>query len=123
MKQSITVVSQEPSQLRSSRWSILLTNFGLTSLIIPPRMILTAEGVCTQCTRIFLFPWVKAVEHAAYSRIASVRHNRGFIWDSIEIETAGGSNYLEIRGLPKSKARHGVARLRERMASESGRVF
>ena len=122
MKHAITLHRQAPRQLRASRLSILLTDFGLTKLIIPPRLELTDAGVRTLRTRIFLFPWMKEEEHVAYRRIASVRHNRGFIWDAIILETSGGSNYLEIRGLSKRKARYVIEWLRERMAVPSGSV-
>ena len=45
------------------------------------------------------------------AKIASVRHLKGMIWDSVVIETSGGSNNLQIAALRKRNARDLVAAL------------
>jgi hypothetical protein len=34
------------------------------------------------------------------SHLAEVTHDRGLIWDSVSIESSGGLNPLQVRGLP-----------------------
>ncbi len=112
-------IRRNETQAKTSRLCVLFTDLSLTKLIIPPRMELNSGGVQTRRARFFLFPWMKEEEHAAYRRIASVRHDKGLIWDSVIIETAGGSNAIEIKGLRKRDARRIVMALREQMASEA----
>ena len=46
------------------------------------------------------------------SHLAEVTHGRGFIWDSISIESSGGLNPLWVGGLPKGGAKQFVDQVR-----------
>ena len=82
-----------------------LFSFSPTKLLFPHRMTRGADGISTIKVRFFLFPWVKVEEHAAFERVASIVHNKGFIWDVVVVETTGGSNNLDVRGVAKGAAR------------------
>ncbi|MEX2649760.1 MAG: hypothetical protein WD673_12185 [Alphaproteobacteria bacterium] len=100
--------------VRSSRLWELLT-LSPTKLLFPHRMELGADGVATAKVRFFLVPWMRTEEHASFQRLASVVHDKGFLWDTIVVETAGGSNNLDIRGTPKGAARDFVAAVQARL--------
>jgi len=77
----------------------------------PPRLTVTADGVRVERVLSFVFPWKKEEELVSSGKIASIRHVKGMIWDSVVIETSGGSNNLEIAALRKGNARDLVAAL------------
>ena len=54
-------------------------------------------------------------EHLPLSHIAEVTHGRGFVWDSISVESSGGLNPLVVAGLAKSSASYFVEHVRERI--------
>ena len=87
----------------------------MTRLIFPARMIADPLGISTANVTYWFMPWVRQDEHLPMSHIAEVSHNRGFLWDSISVESSGGLNPLVIDGVPKSLARHFVDYVRERM--------
>ena len=87
----------------------------MTRLIFPARMIADPLGISTANVTYWFMPWVRQDEHLPMSHIAEVSHNRGFVWDSISVESSGGINPLVIDGVPKSLARHFVDYVRERM--------
>jgi hypothetical protein len=100
--------------IRSSRlWAAF--SFSPTRMLFPHRMELGADGVRTAKVRFFLLPWVRTEEHAAFQRLASVVHDKGLIWDTVIVETAGGSNNLDIRGVTKGAARDFVAQVQARL--------
>jgi len=86
-----------------------------TKLLFPHRMTCGEDGITTTKVRFFLFPWVKVEEHAAFGRVASIVHNKGFIWDVVVVETTGGSNNLDVRGVAKGPARAFVAAVQARL--------
>lgn len=101
--------------IRSSRWAALF-GLGLTPLFFPHLMLIDDAGVRTSKRRLFLIPWLKTEEFMGWERIASVVHNKGLIWDVVVVETSGGSNNLDIRGVRKRDA-SGVARtIQERLS-------
>jgi hypothetical protein len=100
--------------IRSSRlWA--LTRLSPTRVLFPHRMALGPDGVTTSKVRFLLLPWVRTDEHAAFGRLASVVHDKGILWDTVIVETAGGSNNLDIRGVAKGAARAFVAAVQERL--------
>jgi hypothetical protein len=46
------------------------------------------------------------------SHLAEVTHDRGLIWDSVSVESSGGLNPLQVRGLPKAQAKRFVDQVR-----------
>jgi hypothetical protein len=96
--------------VRSSRWGEMFTGSWLR-FFHPPRLTVTPDGVRVERVRSFFFPWMKEEELMSSGKIASVRHLKGMIWDSVVIETSGGSNNLEIAALRKRNARDLVAAL------------
>ncbi|MBM3583652.1 MAG: hypothetical protein FJX36_04250 [Alphaproteobacteria bacterium] len=100
--------------IRSSRlWA--LTRLSPTRFLFPHRMTLSADGVATSKVRFLLLPWVCTDEHAAFGRLSSVVHDKGVVWDTVIVETSGGSNNLDIRGVAKGAARAFVAAVQERL--------
>jgi hypothetical protein len=110
--QALTV--DDRIQVRSSRMWALLT-FKLTRLIFPARMLADHVGISTNIVEFWLTPWRRTDEHLPMSHIAEVAHTRGFIWDTISVESSGGLNPLVVDGLPKTPARYFVEHVRERI--------
>ena len=112
-------MSQNPNagehiEAHSSRlWAIVTLK--MTRLIFPARMIADPLGISTANVTYWFMPWVRQDEHLPMSHIAEVSHNRGFLWDSISVESSGGINPLVIDGVPKSLARHFVDYVRKYM--------
>jgi hypothetical protein len=98
----------------SSRFWALF-HFNLTRWIFPARMVADQIGVSTNIVEYWLVPWRRIDEHLPLSHIAEVTHIRGFFWDAISVESSGGLNPLQVRGLPKSQARAFVEHVRERL--------
>jgi hypothetical protein len=104
----------EHIEAHSSRlWAIVTLK--ATRLIFPARMIADPLGISTANVTYWFMPWVRQDEHLPMSHIAEVSHNRGFVWDSISVESSGGINPLVIDGVPKSLARHFVDYVRKYM--------
>jgi hypothetical protein len=111
---SEAIGSSERVEARSSRlWALVTLKF--TRLLFPARMIADHLGISTVTVGFWLTPWMRQDEHLPMSHIAEVAHNRGFVWDSISVESSGGLNPLVIEGVPKSSARRFVAYVREPM--------
>lgn len=111
---SETITSSERIEARSSRlWALLTLKF--TRLLFPARMIADRLGISTVTVGFWLTPWMRQDEHLPMSHIAEVAHNRGFLWDTISVESSGGLNPLAIDGVPKSSARRFVDYVRESM--------
>jgi hypothetical protein len=101
-------------EVRSSRlWALLSGRF--TRLLFPSRLVADHVGVSTTLVEFWLTPWRRTDEHLPLSHIAEVAHMRGFLWDSISIESSGGLNPLVVAGLPKAAARVFVDSVRERL--------
>ena len=112
MAQALTV--DDRIQVHSSRMWALLT-FKITRLLFPARMIADHVGISTNIVEFWLTPWRRTDEHLPMSHIAEVAHTRGFVWDTISIESSGGANPLWITGVSKSPARYFVDHVRERL--------
>ena len=112
MPQALTV--DERIQVRSSRMWAMLT-FKLTRFVFPACMIADHVGISTNIVEFWLTPWRRTDEHLPMSHIAEVAHTRGFIWDTISVESSGGLNPLVVEGLPKGPARYFVEHVRERV--------
>jgi hypothetical protein len=111
---SEAIGSSERIEARSSRfWALLTLKF--TRLLFPARMVADRLGISTVTVGFWLTPWMRQDEHLPMSHIAEVAHNRGFMWDTISVESSGGLNPLVIDGVPKSSARRFVAYVRESM--------
>jgi hypothetical protein len=101
-------------EVHSSRLWALLT-FKLTRLLFPARMIADHVGISTNIVEFWLTPWRRTDEHLPMSHIAEVAHTRGFVWDTISVESSGGLNPLVVDGLSKAPARYFVEHVRERV--------
>ena len=101
-------------EVHSSRLWALLT-FKLTRLLFPARMVADHVGISTNIVEFWLTPWRRTDEHLPMSHIAEVAHTRGFIWDTISVESSGGLNPLVVDGLSKAPARYFVEHVRERV--------
>jgi hypothetical protein len=90
--------------VETSRWAEF---FGgrLTNTVFPKRIIVTEEGIRTVKVRSLLLPWMGEEEAMPFGKIASVRHLKGIIWDTLVFETSGGSNNLDVDGLRKEDAK------------------
>ncbi|MEW6234702.1 MAG: hypothetical protein AB1656_04885 [Candidatus Omnitrophota bacterium] len=71
----------------------------------PDKMTLNQNGISTVKRKSVILFWIKENEQIPYARIASVRHIRGMFWDSIILESSGGSNTLDVIGLRKRDAK------------------
>ena len=112
MPQASTV--DDRIEVHSSRiWALL--SFKLTRLIFPARIVADHVGISTNIVEFWLTPWRRTDEHLPLSHIAEVAHTRGFIWDTISVESSGGLNPLVVDGLPKTPARYFVEHVRERV--------
>jgi len=110
--QALTV--DDRIEVHSSRiWALL--SFKLTRLIFPARIVADHVGISTNIVEFWLTPWRRTDEHLPMSHIAEVAHTRGFIWDTISVESSGGLNPLVVDGLPKTPARYFVEHVRERV--------
>jgi hypothetical protein len=101
-------------EVRSSRWWALF-HFSLTRWIFPTRMIADHIGISTKEVRFWLTLWVRADDHLPLSHIAEVFHNRGLLWDDISVESSGGVDPLEIKGVSKFHSGYFVEHVRERL--------
>ncbi len=89
--------------VHTSRWGELMRG-NITNFIFPKTVYLHEQGIKTVITRSLFMPWIKEDEHMVFRRVAGLRHIRGLIWDTVILESAGGSAVLEIKGLNKPKA-------------------
>ncbi len=101
-------------EVRSSRWWAFWTG-KFTQLFFPLHMVADHVGISTSVVSFWLTPWSRTDEHLPLSHIAEVAHTRGLIWDTISVESSGGLNPLEVKGLPKGQARYFVEQVRERI--------
>jgi hypothetical protein len=90
--------------VETSRWAEF---FGgrLTNTFFPKQITVTEEGIKTVKVRSLVVPWMREEEAMPFGKIASVRHLKGVIWDTLVFETSGGSNNLDVDGLRKDDAR------------------
>ena len=90
--------------VETSRWAEF---FGgrLTNIVFPKQITVTEEGIKTVKVRSLVVPWMREEEAMPFGKIASVRHLKGVIWDTLVFETSGGSNNLDVDGLRKDDAR------------------
>jgi hypothetical protein len=98
-------------QVRSSRlWAMFRGRF--TEFVFPSRLSADPLGISLVKIEFWLTPWTRQDEHLPMSHLAEVTHGRGFIWDSISIESSGGLNPLWVGGLPKGGAKQFVDQVR-----------
>ena len=90
--------------VETSRWAEF---FGgrFTNTVFPKQITVTEEGIRTVKVRSLVVPWMREEEAMPFGKIASVRHLKGIIWDTLVFETSGGSNNLDVDGLRKEDAR------------------
>ena len=101
-------------EVRSSRWWAFWAG-KFTQLLFPLHIVADHVGISTSAVSFWLTPWSRTDEHLPLSHIAEVAHTRGLIWDTISVESSGGLNPLEVKGLPKGQARYFVEQVRERI--------
>ena len=105
-------------EVASSRyWAMFHFNF--TRWLFPARMTADNIGISTNIVEFWLTPWRRTDEHLPLSHIAEVAHTRGFVWDTISVESSGGLNPLVVSGLPKGQAKYFVEHVRERINESS----
>jgi hypothetical protein len=113
------VAADDPLEVRSSRlWAVF--HFSVTRWIFPSRMIADYVGISTKEVRFWLTPWVRTDDHLPLSHIAEVLHERGLFWDSINVESSGGTNPLTIYGVSKFRSGYFVEHVRERINAATG---
>jgi len=88
---------------RSSRVYGFCTSW--VNLIFPKIIEVHVNKVYTKWHRSLILFWITDEETVQKSRIASVQHKKGFFWDKVLIETTGGTNYIDIKGLNKQIAK------------------
>lgn len=105
--QNHTVMAQHHQRVvvRASRLAELFAG-RVKNFFHPKTIEITDEGIKTMVPESSFFSWVGEEEIIAYSRVSSVLHKKGVLWDALSIETLGGSNTMEIDGLPKYAANH-----------------
>jgi hypothetical protein len=101
-------------EVRSSRWWAFWAG-KFTQLLFPAHLVADYVGISTSVVSFWLTPWLRTDEHLPLSHIAEVAHTRGLIWDTVSVESSGGLNPLEVKGLPKGQARYFVEQVRERI--------
>jgi hypothetical protein len=98
-------------RVQSSRlWALLKWRF--TKLLFPSHLSADRLGITLVKVEFWLTPWTREDEHLPMSHLAEVSHGRGFLWDSISIESSGGLNPLQVEGLPKGAAKRFVDQVR-----------
>lgn len=97
----------QPVRCRTSRL-LAIFQLAFTRFLMPDSLTIDHNGVVTEHTNFWLTPWVKSRETAPLSRLASIQHDKGLLFDNLSIETSGGSNPLDIKGVPKGQARRFV---------------
>ena len=88
---------------QASRWAALWRG-SMLLFLTPPRLVIGALSVLTATHSNPLKPWEVEEEHLALTKVASVKHIKGLLWDSISIESDGGQNTLDMRDLRKRDA-------------------
>jgi hypothetical protein len=98
-------------EIRSSRvWALF--RFDFTRFVFPSHLSADRLGISLIEVRHWLTPWTRQDEHLPMSHLAEVTHQRGFMWDSISIESSGGLNPLQVQGLRKGPADRFVNQVR-----------
>ncbi len=100
-----------PVRCRTSRL-LALFRLRFTQFLMPNTLTVDGEGIVSETKSFWLTPWVTTRETAPLSRLASIQHDKGLIWDKIRVETSGGTNTLDIDGVPKGQANRFVSTAR-----------
>lgn len=90
--------------IKSSRWFGFFSNSWI-NLIFPARLEIKNNEVHTRKYKSLIFFWMKDEEALALLRVSSTQHKKGLIWDKVLIESKGGTNYIEMKGLKKKDAK------------------
>ena len=96
-----------PEQIifRHSRFWAFFTFKWWRHLIFPKKIIVSNKTIETIERLGVISFWRKEVERMAVSKLASVILKSGLLWDTVVIETTGGSNPLILKGFSKFKAK------------------
>lgn len=78
-------------------------------------MVADHIGISTNIIGFWLTPWTRTDEHLPLTHIAEVAHTRGFVWDTISVESSGGLNPLMSADCRSRRARYFVEHVRERI--------
>lgn len=89
---------------QSRIWAICTFHWG-RKLIFPKSITITESGIETHERLAVVTFWRTRKEKMPHSKIASVATNSGLIWDSVAIETTGGSDAIILKGYSKIHAR------------------
>ena len=104
-------IAGPPIAIRSSRvWAVL--RFNVTAFLFPARMSADGNGISLHEVAFWLTPWSRRDEHLPMSHVAEIELDRGLIWDSVRIESSGGIDPLQMRGLSKFHSGGFVEQLR-----------
>lgn len=90
--------------VHTSRWAEL-SKGNLTNFIFPKTISVSPDGIQTVEARSLLFPWIKEEELMAFTRVASIRHMKGLMWDTVIVDVLGSANTLDVKGLRKPEAK------------------
>ncbi|MDP6906275.1 MAG: hypothetical protein QF440_02540 [Candidatus Thalassarchaeaceae archaeon] len=85
-----------------SRFWALFTFKWLPTLIFPSKMSVSTNTVEFFKRRGVILFWLVDEERMSGKQISSVRVKKGIFWDTVSIDTTGGSNVLELKGMKKS---------------------
>ena len=97
--------------IRASRiWSLF--TFRFTSLLFPARMSADRNGISLHEVNFWLTSWSRKDEHLPMTHVAEIELDRGLIWDAMRIESSGGLDPLQMRGLSKFHSGRFVEQLR-----------
>ena len=107
VKEKYYTTSQPPNYMATyaqSRFWAFFTAHWWPTLLSPARMTATANTVEFFKRRGIILFWLVDEERMSGKQISSVRIKKGLFWDTVSVDTTGGSNVLELKGVKKSKS-------------------
>jgi hypothetical protein len=87
-----------------SRFWALLTLHWWPAFIFPSKMSASANTVEYFKRRGVILFWLVDEERMSGKQISSVRVKKGIFWDTVSVDTTGGSNVIELKGMKKSNS-------------------
>ena len=97
------MAAQDSVEVHSSRLSTLGS---FTRLLFPERMVADkTTGVMKKSISAWYLPWVGHRQHLPLGHIANVDRDTGIVWDTVIVQSTGGTDPLTIHHVAKRKAR------------------
>lgn len=87
-----------------SRFWALFTFHWWPAFIFPAKMSASANTVEHFKRRGVILFWLVDEERMSGKQISSVRVKKGIFWDTVSVDTTGGSNVIELKGMKKSNS-------------------